>query len=98
MNEQITLIDVDRVLANGQEQRTETKRTVWAGVRSVTRSEFYQSQQAGLNAALVMKVNTEELGGAEYAEFEDRRYKILRIYRLDAQYSELTVEELKGVR
>ena len=96
MNEQIKLITVTRTLTNGQETATESAVTVWAGVRSVTYSEYYQSYQAGLNASLIFKVNTAELGAAEYVEYDGKRYRILRTYRIDAQYTEITVEELRG--
>ena len=103
MDEQITLITVTRALDNGRETKSETARNVWAGVKSVTRSEFYQAHQAGMTAALVFKVNTDELGGAEYVEYPARegvdpagdRYKILRTYRTDATYTELTCEKMR---
>ena len=113
MQERIKLIDVLRQLATGHESATETAREVWAGVRSVTRSEFYQAYQAGLTASVIFRVNTDELGAAEYVEWPieesgersaesgeasggaKNRYKILRTYRVDAQYTELTAEKMR---
>ena len=103
VQEQIRLIDVTRTLANGRETETETSRIVWAGVRSVTRTEYYQAYQAGVTASLTFKVNTDELGAAEYVEYPVRptneppgdRYKILRSYRVDAHYTEITVERMR---
>ena len=98
MNEEIRLITVTRQMVNGHETETETSRTVWAGARSVTRSEYYQSYQAGLNAAKIYKVNKDELGDAEYVDDDTakKRYRIIRTYEPDVQYVELTVEEKRG--
>lgn len=103
MDEQITLITVTRALGNGRETRAETARNVWAGVKSVARSEFYQASQAGMTAELIFKVNSDELGGAEYVEYPARegvdpagdRFKILRTYRTDARYTELTCQKMR---
>ena len=96
MNEQIRLITVSRTLANGHYTATESSVEVWAEVKSVTRSEFYQAYAAGLNAAVVFRVYTDELGTAEYVEYGDRRYKIQRTYRVDALHTEITAGELEG--
>lgn len=95
MNERIQLIDVARTLDTGQTAKTETTRTVWAGLRSVTRSEFYAAYQAGMSPELVFKVNSRELGAAEYLEYGGQRYKILRSYKVDEQYTELTCERMR---
>lgn len=96
MNERIRLITVSRTLSNGHYTATETPREVWAEVKSVTRTEFYQAYAAGLNAEAVFRVYTEELGAAEYVEYGDRRYKIIRTYRTDALYTEVTAGTLSG--
>ena len=96
MNEVIDLVTVTETLSNGHYTRTETGRTVFAELKSVTRSEFYQAYMAGLNAALVFRIYTEELGDAGYVDYGDNRYKIQRTYRLDAQYTEITVGEQTG--
>lgn len=96
MNERIRLITVSRTLSNGHYTTTETPVEVWASVKSVTRAEFYQAYAAGLNAEAVFRVYTEELGAAEYVEYNDRRYRILRTYRTDAQHTEVTAGILSG--
>jgi SPP1 family predicted phage head-tail adaptor len=96
MNERIRLITVSRTLSNGHYTNTESSAEVWAEVKSVTRSEFYQAYAAGLNAAVVFRVYTEELGAAEYVEYGGRRYKIQRTYRVDALHTEVTAGELEG--
>lgn len=93
MNDRILLITPSRRLDTGHETVEETARAVWAAVRSVTCTEFYQGNQAGLSPALIFRVNSRELLGAEYVEYADDRYRILRTYRVDAQYTDLTCEK-----
>lgn len=92
----IDLVTVTQTLVNGHYTKEEQCRTVFAKLKSVTRSEFYQAYAAGLNAALVFRIHTEELGSASYVLYNDVKYKILRSYRLDAQYTEITVGEQVG--
>ncbi len=96
MNEYIELLTVTRTLTNGHYTETAVPVGVWAEERSVTRSEFYQAYAAGLKAEKVFKVNTDELGAASYVRQDGVKYKILRSYRLDAQYTEITVGEQVG--
>ena len=96
MNECIRLITVSRTLVNGHYQETETALDVFAEVKSVTRSEFYQSYAAGLRADAIFRVYTEEIGGAAYVEYAGKRYKVTRAYRTDSLCTELTCAELQG--
>lgn len=95
MNEQITLISVTREYIKGHETITEeTTWTVFADVKSPTRTEFYQSYKAGLKASVVFKVYTDELGNAEEVLYNGKRYKIIRTYMTDVNYTEITCSEV----
>lgn len=94
MNEQITLISVTREYIKGQEEKTENKWTVNADVKSPTRAEFYQSYKAGLKASVVFKVYTDELGNAEEVLYNGKRYRIIRTYMTDVNYTEITCSEV----
>ena len=94
MNEQITLISVIREYIKGHEEITEKTRTVYADVKSPTRTEFYQSYKAGLKASIVFKVYTDELADAEEVLYNDKRYRIIRTYMTDANYTEITCSEV----
>ena len=95
MNEQITLIAVEnRKYVKAYEQAEEKQWTVNADVKSPTRSEFYQSYKAGLKASVVFKVYTDELGNAEFVFYNNKRYKIIRTYITDVNYTELTCSEV----
>ena len=71
MNELLTLIQTDG-----------SRRDVLAGLRSVTRSEFYQAQTAGYKPELVFVL-------ADYLDYADeprvkhdgKLYRVLRTYR-----------------
>lgn len=94
MNEQITLISVKREYIKGHEETTEKTWTVYADVKSPTRTEFYQSYKAGLKASIVFKVYTDELADAEEVMYNGKRYRIIRTYMTDANYTELTCSEV----
>ena len=96
MTEIITLHYVRRTLENGHYKKTETSKTVMADMRSVTRSEFYQSYQAGIRADAVFRVYAAELGDAAFVTWNDRKYKIIRRYMLDRDRTEITVGEQVG--
>ncbi len=98
MTEIITLHYVRRTLENGHHKKTETSKTVMADMRSVTRSEFYQSYQAGLRADAVFRVYAAELGDAAFVTWNDQKYKIIRRYMLDRDRTEITVGEQVGAQ
>lgn len=94
MNEKISLIFVTREYVDTHEKIKETSKSVFADVKSPTRSEFYQSYKAGLKASVVFKVYTDELGDAEFVEYRNKRYKIIRTYMTDVNYTEITCSEV----
>ncbi len=94
MNEIISLISVTREYVGGHEETTEETWNVYADVKSPTRTEFYQSYKAGLKASVVFKVYTDELGNAEEVLYKDKRYKIIRTYMTDVNYTEITCSEV----
>lgn len=94
MNEKISLIFVTREYVDTHEKTKETSKSVFADVKSPTRSEFYQSYKAGLKASVVFKIYTDELGDAEFVEYRNKRYKIIRTYMTDVNYTEITCSEV----
>ena len=61
--------------------------------RSITRSEFYQANQAGIRPSLVVDIHSFEYDNQELAEFEGKRYRILKTYPVDLETLELTMTE-----
>lgn len=69
---------------------TETR--VLCDVKNVTRAEFYSAAQAGLQPEIVFEVNGFEYNGEAEAEFQKRRYSVIRTYRTGYETIELTCE------
>ena len=71
---------------------TETKRNVFCGVRSIGRSEFYQSYAVDVHPeATFVLADYLDYGGETMCEHNGQRYRVLRTYR-KGQELELTVE------
>jgi hypothetical protein len=73
----------------------------FADKKSVTRSEFYSSLQAGVNATAVFDVwqvdfDESAYDGAEATRLEHngKKYKILRTYSKDGEMLEITCTDL----
>lgn len=72
------------------EKPEEIRKTVYAEIRSVTRTEAYRAQSIGLDPAYVFVLSDYgEYGGEPFAEYLGNRYKIGRTYRA-GQTIELT--------
>lgn len=62
--------------------------------KKVTRSEFYQANQAGLKPSLVVEIRNFEYENQEFAMFEGKQYRILKTYLIDSEILELTLSEV----
>ncbi|HEL1817137.1 TPA: phage head closure protein [Streptococcus suis] len=94
-NHEITLIakkitGKDKLKQNITE---EVKTVLLCRKKSITRSEFYQANQAGIRPSLVVDIHSFEYDNQELAEFEGKRYRILKTYPVDLETLELTLME-----
>ena len=94
-NHEITLIEnkitgKDKLKQNIIE---EVKTVLLCRKKSITRSEFYQANQAGIRPSLVVDIHSFEYDNQELAEFEGKRYRILKTYPVDLETLELTMTE-----
>ena len=94
-NHEITLIEnkitgKDKLKQNIIE---EVKTVLLCRKKSVTRSEFYQANQAGIRPSLVVDIHSFEYDNQELAEFEGKRYRIPKTYPVDLETLELTMTE-----
>ncbi|MGU8065545.1 phage head closure protein [Streptococcus suis] len=94
-NHEITLISkriigTDKLKQNITE---EVKSVLLCRKKSITRSEFYQANQAGIRPSLVVDIHSFEYDNQELAEFEGERYRILKTYPVDLETLELTLTE-----
>ena len=75
----------------GITQRTVKERTVFAGLKSIGQSEFYQAQADGLKPELKFIISDYlDYKGEKEIEHEGKVYSVLRTYR-DGRKLEITV-------
>lgn len=75
-------------------QVTETKQTVYANVKSVGRTEFYQANAVKINAVLVAEMNLFEYGNEKLVDYDGKRYVVARTYaNRKKETIELTLSE-----
>ncbi len=87
----------------GQLVPTETEQAVWASIQSVTRAEWAQAGQAGLNPELVLTMPRANYSGQNIVELrkdcgQPVRYGVYRTYFSgDSDDIELYLEQKAGV-
>lgn len=64
----------------GRPEKKSIEREVWANKKSVTRAEFYASNQVGINITAVFEVNPEDYQ-SETEITADKDYTIVRAYQ-----------------
>lgn len=72
----------------------EVRTTLLCRKRSVTRSEFYQANQVGIRPHLIVDIHSFEYNNQEVAEFEGKKYRILKTYLVRHDILELTLMEV----
>lgn len=95
-NNEITLISKKKTGLDALKQPVfeEKRLTILCRKRSVTRSEFYQASQVGLRPSLVVDVHNFEYDNQDLAEYEGKRYHILKTFPVDLEVLELTLTEV----
>lgn len=81
----------------GQKIPTETQRTIYCQIGSISRAEWNAAGQMGLNPEIVATVFAPEYQGEEVAEINGVRYSIYRTYRDKGEKLELYLERKAGV-
>ncbi|PZO95397.1 MAG: phage head-tail adapter protein [Streptococcus pyogenes] len=76
-----------------QDINEEVKTKLLCLKRSITRSEFYQANQAGIRPSLIVDIHSFEYEDQELAEFDGKRYRIIKTYPVDLEIIELTLTE-----
>lgn len=72
---------------------TETARTVYCTVRSVTRSEFYNALNAGVQPEYVFVLSlSDEYQGERVVRYHGQKYRIVRTYVTEDDGIEITCE------
>lgn len=65
----------------GDSAYTYTDTTVFADVKSVTRSEFYSASMAGIKIDIVFVVHAEDFGNQTIVTYGATQYNIVRTYK-----------------
>lgn len=81
----------------GMEKTAETKRQVFVDVESVTRQEFFDAGQAGLQPQFVFVMFGPDYEDEKIVEYKGRRYQVYRTYARKDDNLELYVEDRPGV-
>lgn len=85
-----------RVNENGfPNPAVEERNTVFCNKKSVGYSEYYKSQQIGIQVACKVEIHIVDYQGEEIAELEGKRYSILKSYKIDDEKIELTLSDLR---
>jgi len=80
----------------GIETSTESQRTIFAEVESISQSEFFAARDAQLQPEYRFRVFFGDYKGEEILEYQNKRYAIYRTYR-SGDYMELYAERKVGV-
>ena len=97
-SEVITLIrEAHSKNAYGMDTRTETRQDVFANIKSVSRQEFFEAGQAGIQPQYVFTMFAPDYGGEKIVEYSGKRYAVYRTYARRDDNIELYVEERAGV-
>lgn len=83
---------------DGNIQYTEERTEIEAEQRDVGYREFYNGAQSGLRPELKFIVHSFEYDNQKQVEFDGLRYEVLRTYRIDSYYTELTVTVKEGTK
>lgn len=91
-----TLVSVSSTRnANGYPETAETAAEVFADVKSITMSEFYEAMRSGIDAVIAFDMFADDYSGQAYVEYDDVRYKVERVYR-HGDIAELKCSEVKA--
>lgn len=72
-----------------------TEREIFAGIKSVGRSEFYSAEQVGMTATVIFVINFEDYNKEQKIRHNDFFYKVIRDYKAEEEVIELTCERVE---
>lgn len=99
-DEKITLIHQDNTKDKiGNPLTTKVNEVVvWAKRQPVTRSDFYESGQAGIRLEEIFVIHPYEYSGQNFVLYNNKRFRVVRTYEKDLEEMELHLEEKIGER
>lgn len=81
----------------GVSRKTESERTIFADVRTVTQTEWFEGGRSGLNPQFKMIMFAPEYKGEQVVEYGGNRYLVYRTYQPNPDKLELYVQKEAGV-
>lgn len=81
----------------GQRVETESTRTVYCNLRSVTRQEWKNAGEMGLKPSYTATMFTYDYEGEQIVQIGEKRYGVYRTYLTTNDQIELYLEEKAGV-
>lgn len=82
--------------SHGVNEPTETRRKVYANVRSISRAEFFDAGRNGLNPSLEMVMFAPDWNNEKIVEYNGNRYTVYRTYYGRNDTLELYLERREG--
>ncbi|HAN09366.1 MAG TPA: phage head-tail adapter protein [Clostridiales bacterium] len=79
----------------GNQIPTLKETTVLCKIKSVSRSEFYNSAKSGLKPEIIFVVHGYEYNEEKQVNFEDVVYNVIRTYATDFEEVELVCERIR---
>lgn len=76
---------------NNDPKFNETSVQIFCNRRSVRQTEFYQARSQGLKPEVVLEMRSIDYNGEEEAEFDGKRYDIIRTYEPNKDFIELVL-------
>lgn len=81
-SDQITLIAESKTAGSeGYPEIVETSTPIYADVKSVSRTEFYESLKAGVKLVIVFEIWDNEYSNQKLVEYGGKRYRVERTYQ-----------------
>ncbi|WP_286316173.1 phage head closure protein [Romboutsia ilealis] len=94
-SEVIELIDIiSKVDENGFEINEEIKTEVFANKKSISASEFYESQKLGYKLSVMFEIRVSDFDEHEFILYENKKYKIERTYQKNTEILEIVCSKV----
>ncbi|MCD8200371.1 MAG: phage head closure protein [Coriobacteriaceae bacterium] len=79
---------------NGYIVSEETKTEVYADIRSVGRTEFYDAMRSGITVSIIFRIRPYDYSDERLVEYGGKRYHVERTYQTDPDHLEMTCSEV----
>lgn len=78
-----------------QERKVEITKTIFASLNSIGYREFYESKRNDFDLSFKVIVSTAEYSKERYLIHNQQKYVIVRTYKIDDDFVELTCERIR---